>query len=157
MFFTKYVYQILDRYRNHLELIDSIPINFTGVAGERPPAVFTNDVSSDMLYFAAHVNYTNVGTLIRIKSVSPQYEWMANNDPNPQDTPIEAVAGISTQVMPVLPLVQPFFVKKDGRLQMNFTNAPTSPVTGGIFTWRLLKLVDPIDGMGWDYSVGFTS
>lgn len=154
-FFSRYVYQILDRYKNHLELIDSIPIGFTGVVNERPAAVFTNEVSSDMLYFAAHVNFT-AAAFVRIKSVSPQYEWMANDDATPQDTPISAIAGLTTQAMPVLPLVQPFFVKAQGRLQMQFTNAAAAPATGGIWTWRLLKLVDPING-GWDYSIGFAS
>jgi len=159
-FFTKYVYQILDRYQTHLELIDTIPIGFTGVANERPAPVFTNEVSEDVLYFAAAVNFSNAGVLVRIRSVSPQYEWMSNDDPTPQDTPVNALAGIFSQNMPVLPLVQPFFVKKQGRLQMQFTNAATSQITGGLWTWRALRLTNPIsdaNGVGWDYSLGFTS
>lgn len=153
-FFTKYIYRILDYYRNHFELIDSIPIGFTGTANERIPPVFSNDVSSDALYFAFAVNYTTTGTLVRIKSTSPQYEWMANNDPTPQDTPVESIFGMATQALPNLPLVQPFFVKKDGKIQFNFTNAAAGAVTGGIITLRALKLVDPHDGFGWDYSIG---
>jgi len=153
-YFTKYVYQILDRYRNHLELVDSIPIGFTGTVSERLAPVVTNEIDADALYFAAHVNFTNANAMVRIVSISPQYQWMANNDATPQDTPISAIAGISTQAMPLLPLIQPFFIKKQGRLQMSFTNSATSPTTGGIWTWRMLKLVDPING-GWDYSKGF--
>ncbi len=155
-FFTKYVYRILDCYQTHLELIDTISIGFTGVANERLAPVFTNEVSDDVLYFAATVDFSNAQVRVRIRSVSPQYEWMSNDDPTPVDTPVNAIAGVSTQALPVLPLVQPFFVKRQGRLQMQFTNAATNPVTGGLWTWRCLRLTNPING-GWDYSLGFTS
>jgi|SRR5215470_5890915 len=159
-FFTKYVYQILDRYMTHLELIDTIPIGFTGVASERPAPVFTNQISEDVLYFAAAIDFLNPAVLIRIRSVSPQYEWMSNDDPLPQDTPINAIAGFTSQVMPILPLVQPFFLKAQGRLQMSFTNSPANavnaPVVGGLLTWRALRLTNAISG-GWDYSLGFTA
>lgn len=153
-FFTKYIYQILDRYRTHLELIDTIPIGFTGAAGERPAAVFTNEVSEDVLYFAAAVNFSNAAVLVRIRSVSPQYEWMADDANPPQDTPVNAIAGVFSQALPILPLIQPFFLKKQGRLQMQFTNSAAGPVTGGLWTWRALRLTNPIDGFGWDYSIG---
>jgi hypothetical protein len=154
-FFTRYTYQILDKYRTHLELVDTIPIGFTGVAGEKPAAVFTNEISEDMLYFAAAVNFSNADVRIRIRSISPQYEWMANDDPTPVDTPVNALAGVFSQNMPVLPLVVPFFVEKNGRLQMQFTNAAAAPITGGLWTWRALRLSNPIDGVGWNYSLGF--
>lgn len=150
--FNDYVKRILDRYRTHLELIDSIPINFTGTANEKPAPCFTNSVDSDVLYFGGAVNFTNGNVLCRIRSQSPQYEWMTNNTGTPQDTPVGAVFGLSTQNMPILPLIMPFFVNANGRLQMQFTNAATSAVTGGIVTWRALKLVDPIDG-GWKYGL----
>lgn len=155
-FFTKYTYRILDRYQNHLEFIDTIPIGFTGVAGQRVAPVFTNETSNDVLYFAAAVNFNNAGVLVRIKSVSPQYEWMANDDPTPQDTPVNALAGVFSQAMPVLPLIQPFFLKAQGRLQMQFTNDASVPITGGLWTWRVLRLSDPING-GWDYSMGLVA
>ena len=78
---------------------------------------------------------------------------MSNFDPTPQDTPVNAIAGVFSQAMPILPLIRPFFVKRQGRLSMQFTNAAAAPVTGGLWTWRGLKLVNPIDG-GWDYSLG---
>lgn len=159
-FFTRYVYQILDRYMTHLELIDTIPIGFTAVAEERPAPVFTNEVSEDVLYFAAAVNFSNAEVLVRIQSISPQYEWMANDDETPQDTPVNALAGVFSQALPILPLVQPFFLKKQGRLRMQFTNATTTPVTGGLWTWRALRLTNPIvdnRGSGWNYAMGFTS
>lgn len=150
--FNKYVERILDRYKTHLELIDTVPIGFDGVAGRKPAPVFTSQISADILLFAAFVDFTASDVLIRVQSRSPQYQWMANNNSSPQDTPIGAVAGISTQVMPVLPLIQPFFLLSNGQLQMQFTNSTTAPVTGGSITWRGLKLVDPIDG-GWTYEM----
>lgn len=156
-FFTDYTYKILSRYRNFVPLEDTIPIGFTGVAGQRVAPVYTNDTSEDALYFAASVNFTAgqaIEALVRISSVSPQYQWMANNDPNPQDTPVGVIAGITGTAMPVVPLIQPFFIEKQGQLQMQFTNATTSPITGGLWTWRALRLTEPIDG-GWSYSLGF--
>lgn len=150
-FFNKFTLQILDRYRTHIELIDSVPIGFTATASERPAPCYTSQIDADALFFAANVDFSNANVLVRIQSVSPQYQWMANNNAVPQDTPIGAVAGVLTQVMPVLPLVQPFFVKAQGRLQMQFTNSASSATNNGIITWRMLKLVDPIDGRGWNY------
>ncbi len=156
-FFTKYIYWILDHYKTHLELIDTVPIGFAGVASERPPPVLTNDNSEDTLYFGATINFNNAAVLVRIKSISPAYEWMADDGATPQDTPVNAIAGVFSQSLPVLPLIQPFFLKKHGQLQMSFTNAPAAPITGGIWTWRALRLTNPINGVGWDYSLGFAS
>jgi hypothetical protein len=158
-FFTKYIYQILDRYQEHLPLVDTIPINFTGVATQRVPSVFSNSNSDDALYFAASVDLSASQAseaLVRIKSVSPNYEWMANDDDNPQDTPVAAIAGVQGTAMPFIPLIQPFFIQKQGRLQMQFTNATADPVTGGLWTWHALRLTKPING-GWSYNLGFTS
>src|SRR5215510_4504390 len=154
-FFTKYVYYILDFYRTHLELIDTVPIGFTGVAAERPAPVFTNENSEDAFYFAAAVDFSNSEALVRIRSISPQYEWMADTRQTPIDTPVNAIAGVFSQALPVIPLIQPFFIKKQGRLQMSFTNGSAAPVTGGRWTWRALKLTNPVNGTGWDYGVGF--
>src|SRR5262245_33102361 len=153
-YYNPFTVAIMSRYAVHTELIDSQPIGFTGTASERPPSIFTTEVNADTLYFAAAVNFENPDVLIRVTSESPQYEWMTNNDPSPQDTPIGAVCGISTQALPVLPLVMPFFVLKDGRLRMQFTNSDTGQETGGVITWRLLKLTQPITdqkGTGWFY------
>jgi hypothetical protein len=154
-FFTKYVYQILDKYRDHLPLEDTISIGFTGVASERPAPASSNPISDDALIFGATVNFNNAGVLVRIKSISPQYDWMADISPTPQDTPVNAIAGVFSQALPVLPLVQPFFLMKQGKVQMQFTNAAAGPVTGGLWTWRGLRLVNPIDG-GWNYKLGFS-
>ena len=154
-YYNKYTLGILDRYTTHTELIDSQPVAFTATADEKAPLVFTTEVNADTLYFAAAINIENPDVLVRIKSVSPQYEWMSNNNASPQDTPIGALFGTSNQVLPVLPLVMPFFVLANGRLQMQFTNSSSDPSGACVVTWRLLKLVGPKqnpDGSsGWNY------
>lgn len=132
-------------------------IPFTGTASERVPPIFTTEVNADSLVWAFNVNFDNSDVLIRIKSISPQYEWMSNNDPTPQDTPIGAVAGMSSQALPVLPLVMPFFLLTNGRLQFQFTNSATGMQEDGVITTRMLKLTEPVqnaDGsFGWNYGM----
>jgi hypothetical protein len=147
--FNPITQRILDRYHTHLELIDTVPIGFTGVANEKPANVYSNEVDADSLLFAFNVDFTNTAVQVWIRSLSPQYDWMANVQANPAFTPIGAIAGISSQVMPVLPLVMPFFLKANGKLEFRFINAATSPITGGNVTLRRLKLVNPING-GWN-------
>lgn len=154
-FFNDYTKYILGFYKTHMEIIDTIPMGFTGVAGQRVAPAFTNEVSEDVLFFAATVNFLNSGALVRIKSTNPAYDWMADDNANPQDTPVNAIAGVFSQSLPLLPLIQPYFVKKQGRLQMNFTNDTAVPITGGLWTWRGLRLTNPKQGDGWNYSIGF--
>lgn len=153
--YNKYIKHILSFYREHLEFIDSLQTGFTATASERPSPVFTNEVSVDTLYFGAHVNFENAAALVRITVLSPQYQWMTNHMPAPQDTPIHALAATHLQAAMVIPLMAPFFVKAQGRLAHQFTNSAVDPTDGGRWVWRALKLIDPIDG-GWDYPKGFT-
>lgn len=152
---SKFTEQILDHYRTHMELVDTIDINFTGVAGERPPACMTSDISEDIILCGVTVDFSNAGVLVKITSDTPKYEWMADALALPQDTPINALAGIFSQSQPVLPLVQPFFLKKHGRLRMQFQNAAANQITGGLITWRGLRLTNPHSGDGWNYDIGF--
>lgn len=152
---SKFTEQILDHYATHMELVDTININFAGVASERPPATLTSDVSEDILLFGATVNFSNAGVLVRITADTPKYEWMADALALPQDTPINAIAGIFSQAQPILMLAQPFFLKKHGRLRMQFTNSAAGPTTGGLITWRGLRLTNPHSGDGWNYDIGF--
>jgi len=151
-YYNPFTIKILSQYENWLELVDSVPIGFTGVANERPAAVYSNEVDADSLIFGFNVDFTTTGVLCWFRSISPQYEWMANNQQTPQFTPVGAVAGTISQVMPVQPLVMPFFLKANGKLEMRFVNSAT-PVTGGVITLRRLKLVLPING-GWNPVAG---
>jgi hypothetical protein len=156
-FFTDFVYKILSYYDTFMVFFDTIPLGFTGVAGEKPAAVKTHEISQDALYFAPTVNFQNTGVLVRIQSISPQYNWMSNNDLIPQDTPVAHVAGFFNQSMPYIPLIAPFFVKNMGQISMQFTNDTLNPITGGLWTWAALRLSNPRIGNGWDYSLGFSS
>lgn len=153
-YFTPYTYRIMGFYQTHLPYEDTIAINFTGVATQRVAPVFTTVVTEDILLFSASVNFSNAEVLVRIKGTNPPYEWMADDTANPQDVPINAIAGVFSQALPNLPLIQPYFIKKQGRLSMQFTNGTAAPVTGGLITWRGLRLTNPIQGDGWDYSLG---
>jgi hypothetical protein len=152
-FFNRFTLGIMSLYRTHLVMFDTILTGFTGTASERPPAAPTSEIDEDCLWFAAGVNFTNANALVRIKSISPQYEWMSNNDQTPIDTPIPAIAGTAAQVLPMLPLIQPFFTKANGRILHYFTNSASAPTTGGEWTWALLRLADPLDGKGWNYGM----
>lgn len=138
-----------------MELVDTKDINFAGVANERPPAVSTSEVPEDILLFGATVDFSNAGVLVSIESISPAYKWMTTPDQAIQDTPINAIAGIFSQASPILQLVQPFFLKKNGRLSMQFQNSAVGPTTGGLITWRGLRLTNPHNGTGWSYDIGF--
>lgn len=139
-----------------MELVDTQDINFAGVASERPPAALTSDVSEDIVIFGFTVDFSNAGVLVRIRSITPNYQWMTRGDDQPpQDTPINAIAGIFSQASPILQLVQPFFLKKQARLEMQFTNSAAAPTTGGLITARGLRLTNPHNGTGWDYDIGF--
>jgi hypothetical protein len=154
--YSKFTQQILDHYRTHMELVDTQDINFTGVASERPPAALTSDVSEDIIIFGFTVDFSNAGVLVRIRSITPNYQWMTRGDDQPpQDTPINAIAGIFSQASPILQLVQPFFLKKQSRLEMQFTNSAAGATTGGLITARGLRLTNPYNGFGWDYDIGF--
>jgi hypothetical protein len=154
-YYNKFILQILAYYRDFYLLYDTFAIGFTGVANERPAAANTDTVSEDVLYFGGQIDANGAGSLVRIRSTTPQYEWMANVTAIPQDTPASAIFGLSTQAMPVMPWVMPFFVEQQGRLQFQFTNS--AGATGGIVTLHGLRLTNPINGTGWNYQIGFTA
>lgn len=141
---------------NFTVLFDTIPIGFVGNPGEKPAPAKSHVISQDALYFAAQVDFQNPGVRIRVQSITPQYNWMANNDPIPIDTPISCVAGFYNQSMPYIPLVSPFFVGRQGQFTMQFTNDTTTPVVAGEITWAALRLTNPING-GWSYEIGFNA
>ncbi len=147
-YYNPFTIKILEKYGNWLELPDPVPIGFTGVAAQRVAPVYTNEVDADSLIWGFNVDFlaTQFDVQVWIRSVSPQYDWVANTQATPQFVPIGAIAGINTQVMPVLPLIMPFFQKANGKLEFKFINSTAVPITGGVITARRLKLVNPING-----------
>ncbi len=158
-YFTKYTYKILGYYRTHLLFFDTLSIGFASpaVASERPVPTLTHEVSEDVLYFGGQVSFSIADVLVRIRSISPQYEWMVDTSPTPQDTPVNAVFGVFSQALPIVPWVTPFFVKHQGRLQMQFTNSASAPTTGGLVSLVGIRLSGPLVGDGWSYDIGFNS
>jgi hypothetical protein len=134
--FSDYIKGILAKYGNYKELDLTTPIGFPGlVAGERR-TVFTPPIESDALLFGANVDFDNAEVTVKITDASSGYVW------NPQNfTPISAIAGIQTQVTPVLPLVCPFFLSRQSKLEFEFVNGTTTQVTGGNITYRGVKLL----------------
>lgn len=141
---------IMAMYREYLIDFDTVSIGFSGTLNERL-TVYSHEVSDDSLIFAHSVDFSTTDVLVRASSRSPQYDWMSNDDQTPQDTPIGAFAGFSNQVLPLLPLIKPFFLYSNGRIAYTFTNSATSAVTGGLLTIARLKLVNPFDGKGYQY------
>lgn len=154
-FYTDHIYKILSFYKTHLLFFDTVPIGFTGTVNERPAASTTNEIAEDALYFGGELSFSNSGVFVRIQSLNPQYQWMVNDDPTPQDTPANAVFGVFSQSLPVIPWVAPFFVKRQGKLQMQWTNSAAAATTGGFVTLHGLRLTNPVNGIGWNYDIGF--
>lgn len=158
-FFTRYIYRILEFYKTHILFFDTLSIGFASpaVASERPAPTLTHELSEDTLYFGGQVSFSVADVLVRIRSISPQYEWMADTSSTPVDTPVNAVFGVFSQSLPILPWVVPFFVKRQGRVQMQFTNSASAPTTGGFVTLHGIRLSNPLHGDGWSYDIGFNS
>ena len=141
-YFQKYVDGILSNYPRHQPLLVSIAIGFPGVASERV-TVFTPQIDADALLFAANVDFSNSNVSLRVTDTQSGDVWNAlqsNSGTTISGTPIGAVAGIQTQVMPLLPLVCPFFLSRQSKLQLDFQNSASSMTTGGNITFTGIKL-----------------
>lgn len=135
-YFSDFVKSILKNYRSYVELDLSAPIGFSGAASQRL-TIYTPQIDSDALLFGAAVDFNNALVLIRVMDVSSGYQWSPQND-----TPIGAIAGLGGQVMPVLDLTCPFFLSRNSKLQMDWTNSAAASTTGGNITWRGIKLLN---------------
>lgn len=134
--------QILRDFEQHLELLDPVPIGFTGVANQEVTPVYSNEVDAPTLTFGFFVDFAPGSSKVWIRSTNPQYEWNATaNTGTPNYMPVAAVAGVVGQVLPVLPLVMPFLLQPSGKIEFRFINSATSPITGGNIAIRRLKLI----------------
>lgn len=135
-YFADYIKGILARYSKFQPLQLSTPIGFDGSTASQRLTVFTPQIDSDALLFGANVDFSNALVTLRITDVASGYVW------NPVNfTPIVAIAGIQTQVTPILALICPFFLSRQSKLQMDFVNSATSLTTNGNITWVGLKLL----------------
>lgn len=142
-YFQAYIDAVLKNYNRYEPIFLTIPIGFDGVTVSQKLSVFTPPVDSDCLLFGANVDFSNSGVLLRITDTQSGYVWnqlQSNQGATLGGTPITAIAGIQTQVMPVLPLVCPFFLSRQSKLQHDFTNSASGLTTGGNITWNGIKL-----------------
>jgi len=133
--FSDFVKGILSKYTRYLELDLSTPIGFPGTTASERRTVFTPPIDADALLFGGNVDFTNSDVTVKITDTATGYVW------NPQNfTPVHAIFGISSQVTPVLPLVCPFFLSRQSKLQMEFVNSAASLTTNGTATWKGIRL-----------------
>lgn len=135
-YFSEYVKNILSKYKQFLPLQLTTPIGFDGATASQRLTVFTPQIDADALLFGANVDFSNAFVTLRITDTATGYVW------NPVNfTPIVAIAGIQTQVSPILPLIVPFFLSRQSKLQMDFVNSPSTLTANGNITWVGLKLL----------------
>lgn len=143
-YFADHVKTILANYKSWQPLYLTSLIGFDGVTANERVTTFTPQVDSDSLIFGAHVNFSNTQVNLKITDTGNGYAWnvlQAATGATTSGTPVTAIAGATTQVMPVLALVCPYFLSRQGKLQMDFQNGSSSisPATSTI-TWTGLKL-----------------
>lgn len=135
-YFQDFVKTIISQYRQYLPLKLTTSIGFDGSTASQRLTVFTPQIDADALLFGANVDFSNTSVTVKITDTATGYVW------NPVTaTPIVAIAGVTTQVSPILPVVCPFFLSRQSKLQMDFTNSASSLTTGGNITWDGLKLI----------------
>lgn len=134
----------LKQFHGHLELLDPVPIGFTGVASQEISSVFSNEVDEYSMVFGLGVDFEPGDAKIWIRSISPQYEWTTySQNGTPNFMPLSAVAGVEGQVLPIMPLIMPFELLPNGKVEFRFINDSSSPITGGTLSLRRLKLTGP--------------
>lgn len=141
-YFQGYIDNILKQYVRHQPLLVSVAIGFPGLASEAV-TVFTPQIDADALLFGVNVDFSNANVVLKITDTQSGYVWNAlqsNAGTTIAGTPITAIAGIQTQVMPLLPLVCPFFLSRQSKLQFDFRNSAASPTTNGTITFVGIKL-----------------
>jgi hypothetical protein len=144
-YFAEYVATILKKYKTWQPLYLTTLIGFDGSTASERTTCFTPQVDSDAILFGANTNFSNAQVNVRISDTGSGYVWniiQAATGSTASGTPVSAVAGASSQVAPILPLVCPYFLSRQSKLQMEFTNSATSisPSTSSI-SWVGIKLL----------------
>ena len=142
-FFQRYIDEVLKNYARWQPILVSVAIGFDGATANQRLTVFTPQIDADALLFGANVDFSNANVTLKITDTQTGYVWNAlqsNAGSTIEGTPITAIAGIQTQVQPVLPLICPFFLSRQSKLQFDFKNSATSLTTGGNITWTGIKL-----------------
>lgn len=143
-YFQDYVNKILAQYARWQPLLLSTAIGFDGSTASQRLTVYTPQNDADSLLFGANVDFSNSQVQVKVTDVQSGYVWnllQATSPATIDGAPIAAIAGVQTQVMPILPLVCPYFLSRQSKLQMDFKNSASSLTAGGTITWVGLKLL----------------
>lgn len=145
-YFQEYVKTLLAKYKTWMPLYLTTSIGFDGATAGQRVTCYTPSVDSDALLFGGHVNFSNSGVNVKVTDSGSGYSWnVLQSSPGTtvSGTPITAMAGVQTEVMPVLALTCPYFLGRQSKLQMDWVNgtASISAATSSI-TWVGLKLID---------------
>lgn len=137
-YFQDYVKTILAKYKTWVPLYLTTLIGFDGVTASERVTCYTPQVDADALIMGLHYSPSTqvAGVSVKITDSGSGYAWnvlQSVTGSTSPGTPITALAGIATEVMPVLPLVCPYFLGRQSKLQMDFTNGATpAPATASI-------------------------
>lgn len=144
-FFADYVKGILSQYSSWIPLYLTTLIGFDGVTASQRVTCYTPAVDSDALLFGGHVNFSNAGVGVKITDSGSGYSWnvlQSVTGATTSGTPITALAGVQTEVMPILALTCPYFLGRQSKLQMDFVNGSASiAASTSSITWVGLKLI----------------
>lgn len=119
-YFQALLNRLLDQYNEHLPIFLEKDIPFTSTASERVDVVL-DTVDYDVALVGASVNFSNSNVLCRISDTAKQYFF------NQLFMPITSLAGVSSQVTPMLPLPAPYKLDRQSRVQIEFQNSASSP------------------------------
>jgi hypothetical protein len=142
LFFYEYIQNIIKKYSQFKPLWETTAIGFAGTNSENA-IVQTPPVDADTLIFGFNVDFSNTGVLLSIKDTSSGYVFNVLQSTGTTQligTPIVAIAGVTTQVTPVLPLICPFWMSRQSRLEYTFRNSTSGATTGGNITAVGIKL-----------------
>lgn len=142
LLFQDYVNNLLKQYKQFKDHWLTTAIGFAGVASENS-VVFTPPVDADFMIFGFNVDFSNAGVLVTMVDTSTGYNFMTLQSTGTTSlvgTPITAVAGLTTQVMPVLSLICPFWLSRQSKIQYNFRNSASAQTTGGNISAVGIKL-----------------
>ncbi len=145
-YFQDYIKTILAKYKTWLPLYLTTLIGFDGATAGQRVTCYTPSVDSDALLFGGHANFSNSGVNVKITDSGSGYAWnILQSAPgaSTSGTPITALAGVQTEVMPILALTCPYFLSRQSKLQMDFVNGTASiAASTSSITWVGLKLID---------------
>ena len=119
-YFQALLMRLLDKYNEHWPIFLEKDIPFTAVADEQVDVVL-DTVDYDVILVGASVNFSNSNVLCRISDTAKQYFF------NQRFMPITSLAGVSSQVSPVLALPAPYLLDRQSRVQIEFQNSASSP------------------------------